>query len=47
MSDAKYLHLIRERKPSPVDGGLIHEVWCESCQAKVYVIHLNTRPVDP
>jgi hypothetical protein len=46
-----HLHLIREKDPEPLDlrtvRGKSVPVWCDSCGATVYVIHIDAPPIDP
>lgn len=41
---AKRLHLIREQPP---EGVRWFRVWCEDCEAPLYLIHLEQPPIDP
>ena len=41
-----HLHLIREVKPETKPHYKFVTVWCEHCNAEIYVIHLDLPPED-
>lgn len=46
-----HLHLIREKDPEPLDlqtvRGRSQPVYCKSCDAEVFIIHIDAPPIDP